>query len=490
MARWTEKRVVELAPDATSVSAARRLPTRRVVETGQHRLLVWGKCQGSGKTPYQVTVDLTEPAFRCTCPSRKFPCKHGAGAAADVGRSTATPSARRSPAADFADEWADAARRAAAERAARAGPRPGRHRRPRGAGQAARAERLATMTAGLDDLERWLGDLVAPGPRRAPASQPYSFWDATAARLVDAQLPGLAEQVRAMGSEIHRRDDWADAPARRGRPLVDLAIGPGGAATRSTDATSATSGRSSAGPAAATRAAAVEQRHGTAGWCSGSTAPTTAGCSQQRTWLWGEQTGRDAWWCSTSPPPARRCAVAPARRASVVDDEVSAATPEAPPRGRCSRGRRPSSRTTGGVARRDHRRRGPSTSSPTWLAANPWLRARAGGARATAVLVDDASGWWLQDAAGDRSTVAPTTDPLGRSWRCPAAPRPTIVRRVGQRSGPTPGRPRRPTGRRCERRGRRVSTPGGDRSCWPVAGRHGPTGDGARRCPALAGAAA
>jgi uncharacterized Zn finger protein len=24
-----------------------------------------------------VSVDLSGPAFRCTCPSRKFPCKHG-----------------------------------------------------------------------------------------------------------------------------------------------------------------------------------------------------------------------------------------------------------------------------------------------------------------------------------------------------------------------------------------------------------------------------
>jgi hypothetical protein len=65
------------------------------------------------------------------------------------------------------------------------------------------------MTAGLDDFGRWLRDLVRAGTAAA-RQQPYSWWDAAAARLVDAQLPGLAEQVRGMGSDVHRREDWAE----------------------------------------------------------------------------------------------------------------------------------------------------------------------------------------------------------------------------------------------------------------------------------------
>jgi predicted signal transduction protein with EAL and GGDEF domain len=40
---------------------------------------VWGECQGSGSKPYQTQVDVSGagPTFRCSCPSRKFPCKHG-----------------------------------------------------------------------------------------------------------------------------------------------------------------------------------------------------------------------------------------------------------------------------------------------------------------------------------------------------------------------------------------------------------------------------
>ena len=65
------------------------------------------------------------------------------------------------------------------------------------------------MSAGLDDFGVWLRDLVRAGTAAA-RQQPYAWWDETAARLVDAQLPGLAEQVRTMAGDVHRREDWAD----------------------------------------------------------------------------------------------------------------------------------------------------------------------------------------------------------------------------------------------------------------------------------------
>ncbi len=207
MARWTEAQVAKLAPDDASMAAARRLLTPSLwSETGSTDLLVWGKCQGSGKVPYQVSVDLAGPAFRCSCPSRKFPCKHAlallllwvtnAGQVTEVGQ-----------AAGFASEWADER----ARRAERSEARAARSETPPDpVAQAKRLEeRMALMTAGIEDFGRWLCDLVRAGTASA-RQQPYSWWDGTAARLVDAQLPGLAQQVRDMGSEVHRRSDWAD----------------------------------------------------------------------------------------------------------------------------------------------------------------------------------------------------------------------------------------------------------------------------------------
>ena len=76
----TMEQITALAPDAASVKAGRGLVNSAKWPTlGQSANALWGECQGSGSKPYQVSVDLGGPAFKCTCPSRKFPCKHGLG---------------------------------------------------------------------------------------------------------------------------------------------------------------------------------------------------------------------------------------------------------------------------------------------------------------------------------------------------------------------------------------------------------------------------
>lgn len=44
--------------------------------------IIFGKCAGSGKLPYEVSCDFAragQPTYRCSCPSRQFPCKHCIG---------------------------------------------------------------------------------------------------------------------------------------------------------------------------------------------------------------------------------------------------------------------------------------------------------------------------------------------------------------------------------------------------------------------------
>lgn len=74
----TEEQILQLAPDDSSVKAGKGLATlsKWVLRECSGRA-VWGHCQGSGKNPYQTVIDLNDIAFKCSCPSRKFPCKHG-----------------------------------------------------------------------------------------------------------------------------------------------------------------------------------------------------------------------------------------------------------------------------------------------------------------------------------------------------------------------------------------------------------------------------
>ncbi|TMC39224.1 MAG: SWIM zinc finger family protein, partial [Chloroflexi bacterium] len=77
---WTPEQVLALAPDPSAAKAGRELGAeRRWTNLGRSESALWGECKGSAAQPYRTSIDLGEPAFKCSCPSRKFPCKHGLG---------------------------------------------------------------------------------------------------------------------------------------------------------------------------------------------------------------------------------------------------------------------------------------------------------------------------------------------------------------------------------------------------------------------------
>ncbi|MEV0613055.1 SWIM zinc finger family protein [Nonomuraea sp. NPDC050404] len=78
--RWSRDQVLALAPDASSQKAAQGVSgAGKWSVRGTTGTVLYGECKGSGSKPYLAAVDLTEPAYRCSCPSRKFPCKHALG---------------------------------------------------------------------------------------------------------------------------------------------------------------------------------------------------------------------------------------------------------------------------------------------------------------------------------------------------------------------------------------------------------------------------
>lgn len=195
--RWTASQVLALAPDASSRQAAVRLAgTTRWAGTGSAGDVVWGLCAGSGQNPYQTVADLAGPASRCSCPSRKFPCKHALAlllswADGLVPETAALP--------DFAMSWIEA-RQARASAPARTATRRDPQAAARRAGQ--RADRVA---AGLEELQRWLRDQVSTG---LSASTGYRHMEAVAARMVDAQAPGVASQLRHLAGIPASGDGW------------------------------------------------------------------------------------------------------------------------------------------------------------------------------------------------------------------------------------------------------------------------------------------
>lgn len=199
---WTADQVLALAPDSASRTAGRRLGTAGPwSETGSSvEGTVWGLCKGSGTTAYRTVVDLADasaPAFRCSCPSRKAPCKHALGLL--LLWSAGDRAVPRGEAPEWAEQWS-AGRRTRTER--RRSPDDAGARTGAADPEAARrrAERRAErVTAGAAELEQRLTDLLRGGLASAERSG-HGLWEETAARMVDAQAPGLASRVRELGA--------------------------------------------------------------------------------------------------------------------------------------------------------------------------------------------------------------------------------------------------------------------------------------------------
>jgi len=105
--------------------------------------------------------------------------------------------------AGFAAEWADQ-RAARAEQATAKAAAPKAPVDPK-AQAARRASRERSVGAGLADLDVLLADVVRQG-LAATRNLPFSFWDGAARRLVDAQAPAIAAQVRELAGTIAAGD--------------------------------------------------------------------------------------------------------------------------------------------------------------------------------------------------------------------------------------------------------------------------------------------
>ncbi|MBW3640514.1 MAG: SWIM zinc finger domain-containing protein [Actinobacteria bacterium] len=216
MPSYTREQVLAFAPDPASAKAGQgQAAAARWPLLGVDDGALWGECTGSGKLPYRAQVDLSDAASACSCPSRKFPCKHAIGLLLLYADGTVARGER--PA--WVQEWL-------AGRSARAAARTQRATQPAetAVDPAATAKRAASrerkVDAGVAEIQRWLDDLERTGLAVAQG-QPWSWWESTAARMVDAQAKGLANQVHAMAATAASGGHRPDWPAR----LLDQAGG-------------------------------------------------------------------------------------------------------------------------------------------------------------------------------------------------------------------------------------------------------------------------
>lgn len=209
--RWSIDDVWAVAPDAASRKAAVKVgkaaswPQRgAVAASAGGTSAVWGECQGSGSKPYLAAVHLdggTGPAYKCSCPSRKIPCKHVLGLLALWAQGEV---ADREDKPSWVGSWLDgrAARQARAADPAKAAPAD-----PAKAAATLRAREEA-VAAGLAELRLWLHDQIDAGLAEVP-KHGYDHWDRMAKRLTDAKARGASGWVSRLPS-VARQESWPE----------------------------------------------------------------------------------------------------------------------------------------------------------------------------------------------------------------------------------------------------------------------------------------
>jgi hypothetical protein len=237
----TRERIESLAPDQASLAAALKLVKPAawpVLAANADASVLWGECQGSGATPYRVAVSPDDTAYKCTCPSRKFPCKHVLAVLwLRVDKPDRFETAAPPP---WVEEWS------ARRRPGGGGPRPGRPKPddgepreapsldaaltaepkaspdPKAAARAeaqrqrVRAERENAVLAGLDDLDRWIIDQLSQG-LAGFAQRSQTAVRTLSTRLVDAKAGGLAARLDQLTGELFRapQEQRADVAVER-----------------------------------------------------------------------------------------------------------------------------------------------------------------------------------------------------------------------------------------------------------------------------------
>lgn len=206
MATLTTDQVIALAPDSASAKAGQGLAQpRKWVSVGGNEKAIWGECQGSGASPYQTRVELTGLATKCSCPSRKFPCKHALGLMLTCAGDPAKFQSGTPPA--WVVEWLSQREEKATKVAAKTTAAPTDPAAAQADAEKRARKREERVADGLEEMEQWIKDMVRVGLSHCQ-NEPPAFWDNKAARLVDAQAPGAARRVENLSSVVRAGTGW------------------------------------------------------------------------------------------------------------------------------------------------------------------------------------------------------------------------------------------------------------------------------------------
>ncbi|MDQ0057942.1 SWIM zinc finger family protein [Paenibacillus harenae] len=197
MVALTEAYIDSIALNAASIKNGKDLVRKNsfpILNRTKDDTLLFGECKGSGKEPYRCSADFMhqeQPVYRCSCPSRQFPCKHILGLlyAAAAGQ---TFSVAELP-SDIAEKREKAEKREEKKKEAAVtgdGASPKRK-----VNKSALAKKLAAQLEGIELTEKLLKQLATSGLAAADA-RALRQYEEQAKQLGNYFVPGLQASFR------------------------------------------------------------------------------------------------------------------------------------------------------------------------------------------------------------------------------------------------------------------------------------------------------
>jgi hypothetical protein len=179
------------APNAEAAKNGRGLVLKNRFLSLHHspdETLWFGQCQGSGSKPYSCSADFAvpeKPVYRCTCPSRQFPCKHS------LGLLYALVEGKKFTSAEVPAELAAKREKVAA----RVEKKKTDAEKPVKVNKSALAKKIKAQLDGIDLLEKLTQDVVRLGIGNMNAKTAQEI-EEQAKQLGNAYLPGAQAALR------------------------------------------------------------------------------------------------------------------------------------------------------------------------------------------------------------------------------------------------------------------------------------------------------
>ena len=201
MRQITQEQITALAPNPAAAANGKKISQKGGfvrLEASPDDTFFLGECTGSGSKNYITSADFLDPAqpvFRCTCPSRQFPCKHSLALLYEMmaGKTFAPCDIPEDILAKRQKKEARAAKAASGEKAAPKAP-------PK-VNKAARQKKLQKQLEGLDLAQKLVTELMNAGLGTMGGTA-LPAYRTLAKQLGDYYLPGPQRLLKGLILEI------------------------------------------------------------------------------------------------------------------------------------------------------------------------------------------------------------------------------------------------------------------------------------------------